>query len=138
MLAAAAALTGCASQKAIDAEERWQATIPTCSAVKECEIKWAAARRWLLNNSSMKLQHYAPDLMETYYPSQEGIGARVVKEPIDETSYRLVVAVWCGGFGCFGNLTAMKQSFNDYVDGKQGSRFLPAPKRRTPGNPTRS
>lgn len=138
-MAAITMLSGCVSQQAIDAERRWQATIPTCSTDKECELKWAAARRWLLTNSSMKLQHYAADLMETYNPTQEGIGARVIKEPIDETAYRLVVDVWCGGFSCFGDMTALKQSFNDYVDGKPAAQVAPALKpRRSPGNPTRS
>jgi hypothetical protein len=134
---AAAMLSGCVSQEAIDAERRFQSTIPTCSAEKECELKWAAARRWLLSNSSMKLQHYAADLMETYNPAQEGIGARVIKEPIDNTTYRLVVDVWCGGFSCLGSMTELKQSFNDYVDGK--TTVIPKPKKRqSPGNPTRS
>lgn len=129
---------GCVSQQAIDAERHFQATIPTCSTEKECELKWAAARRWLLSNSSMKMQHYAADYMETFNPAQEGIGARVIQEPVDETAYRLVVAVWCGGFSCFGDMTALKQSFNDYVDGKPSSYVPPKPQKRSPGNPTRS
>lgn len=138
MLVVAALLTGCVSQAEIDAERHFQSTIPTCSTEKECELKWAAARRWLLSNSSMKLQHYAPDLMETYNPAQEGIGARVIKEPIDNTTYRLVVDVWCGGFSCFGSMVELKQSFNDYVDGKKTERLFPKPQKRSPGNPTRS
>jgi type IV pilus biogenesis protein CpaD/CtpE len=112
-----ALLSGCVSQQSVDAERRFKETIPTCVAEKECELKWSAARRWLLDNSTMKLQHYTADLMETFNPVQEGIGGRVIKEPVDAESYRIVVDVWCGGFSCFGSMTKLKQSFNDYVAG---------------------
>lgn len=121
------ALSGCVSQQALDAERHFQATVPICVTDKECEMKWAAARRWLLGHSSMKLQHYAADYMETFNPGQEGIGARVIKEPIDAVTYRIVVDVSCGGFSCFGSMVELKQSFNDYVDGKPSSRVGATP-----------
>lgn len=84
----------------------------------------------------MKLQHYAPDFMETFNPTDTGFGARVVKEPVDETTYRLVVDAWCKTFGCLTPTIAIKQSFNDYVNGKVSAAppKLPKPQAK-PRNP---
>jgi hypothetical protein len=132
------ALGGCVTQKDIDAARHFQNTIPTCSGEKDCEFKWAAARRWMLSNPTMKLEHYAVDLMETYNPTGDGLAARVVKEPVDETPYRLVVDVWCSGFACLNSLTQVRQSFNDYVSGKVAIPTPPpsAPEKRGTRNPS--
>jgi hypothetical protein len=135
-LASIALLPGCVSQEMIDAERHFEATIPSCSTEKDCEMKWSLARKWMVANPSMKLQHYAADYMETYNPAGDGLGARVIKEPVGETSYRIVVDAWCGGFSCLRSMTSVKQSFNDFVNGKPGSSAL-KPNPRSPGNPTR-
>lgn len=111
-------LSACVTQSNVDAEHQFRSTIPTCSDEKDCEFKWAAARRWILSNPTMKLQHYAPDFMETFNPVNDGVGARVMKEPVDDKTYRIVVDAWCGGFACLSSMTAVKQSFNDYLNGK--------------------
>lgn len=125
---AAATMAGCVSQQSVDAERHFESTIPTCSGAKDCEIKWAAARQWLLSNMTMKLQHYAPDYMETFNPVDEGIGGRVTKDPVDDTTYKITVAISCAGFTCLGSMTKIKQSFNDKLNGQA----MPA---ATAGNP---
>jgi hypothetical protein len=112
-------ICGCVSQKEIDALNHFRATIPTCSDEKDCEFKWAAARRWVIANTTMKMNTYATDYMDTYNPTgSDGLSASVSKEPVDEKTYQLVVSVSCKGFYCLTSMTARRQSFNDYVNGK--------------------
>lgn len=119
--AAPLAISGCATSgiEAAAAQRRFQATIPTCGGGKECEVKWAAARRWVLSSSSMKIQHYSPDFIETFNPEaySAGIAARVTKEPFSNTDYRIVVEVWCNNlFGCVPPIAQASQAFNDFVN----------------------
>lgn len=123
MLIAAAPLAfgGCATSgvDAAAAQQRFQKTIPICNDGKECEVKWSAARRWVLSNSSMKIQHYSPDFIETFNPEAYGAGiaARVTKEPVSNSDYRIVVEVWCNNmFGCVPPSLQAAQSFNDFVN----------------------
>ena len=101
-LAVAILLARCVTQAQIDRARAFQASIPTCSSDRECELKWSAARQWILSKATMKLQHVTPDFMETYNPPPKSLGlaARVTKEPIATGGYRLVVTTWCGGLGC--------------------------------------
>ena len=95
-------------------------TIPTCSTDRECELKWSAARQWILSNAPMKLQHLAPDFMETYNPRRNSIdiGVRVVKEPMPQGGYRIVATIWCDNIYdlCRPNKWDALQNFNDYVN----------------------
>lgn len=114
-------LSGCATSgvDAATAQRRFQQTTPICIEGKECEVKWAAARRWVLSNSSMKIQHYSPDFIETFNPEgySAGIAARVTKEPANNSDYRIVVEVWCNNlFGCVPPVRQAAQAFNDYVN----------------------
>lgn len=111
---------GCASRPSAREEMRFMASIPTCTGEKDCEFKWAAARRWMVSELTEKLQHHGPDFMETFDPEESGIGARVMKEPIDKNTYRIVIDTWCSGLGCFVSEHKLKQSFNDYVNGETG------------------
>ncbi len=132
-----AMLSGCVSQQAVDAERHFQATLPTCNTDKDCERKWSMARNWMLNTMAMKLQHYAPDYMETYNPT-EGYGGRVTKDPIDHVTYRISLALSCAGLACFTSLGPVKQSFNDYLNGTISTPPPALPRPRGPaGNPTR-
>lgn len=110
---------GCAGGTRPNFQAEWQRTIPTCTEPRECEIKWAAARRWLLNNAGFKLQHVTDDFLETYNPPQHSadIAVRVVKEPLQPEGYRFVVSVWCNNmFGCQPNQWEAAVSFNEYVN----------------------
>jgi hypothetical protein len=98
---------------------QFQSTIPTCSSDKECEIKWSAARSWVLNNSYWKIQHITNDFIETYNPTSysPGIAVRVVKEPMGQSGYRLIVNVWCNNpLGCHPNAWDAAIDFNRYVN----------------------
>ena len=112
---------GCASRPSASEEMRLMASVPKCTGEKDCEFKWAAARRWMVTELTEKLQHHSSDFMETFDPEESGIGARVMKEPVDGNTYRIVIDTWCRGLGCFVSETRLKQSFNDYVNGELGA-----------------
>ncbi len=98
MLLSAMLLAGCASQPTAS-----QAPIsPTCT-VADCEVKWAAARTFVINHAGMKLQTYSADYMQTYSPvgGSTALGAEVNKQPIPG-GYAIVAKFWCDNpFGCF-------------------------------------
>jgi hypothetical protein len=120
---AAMVLTACAGTGGTNvAAKRAQveATIPTCVTPEECEFKWAAARRWILENAGFKLQNVTADFLETYNPTSgsPSLAARVVKEPLGGGRYRLVVTLWCDNmFGCVPNAWDAALGFNQYVNG---------------------
>lgn len=118
--AAAILLSGCASQ----VEHRRQlmaeveSTRPVCKADKECTLMWSAARRWVLENSSMKIQHITDDFIETYNPTggSPRIGVRVVKDPLPDGSHKISVRVWCDNiFGCNPDALGAAVHFNRTV-----------------------
>jgi hypothetical protein len=111
----------CANRPSANEEMRFMSTIPRCTGEKDCEFKWAAARRWIVSEFRGKLHHHGPDFMETVDPERDGVGARVMKEPVDTNTYRIVIDTWCRGAGCFLSQLKLKQSFNDYVNGEPGS-----------------
>lgn len=101
-------LAGCAGGF-VSKEEReakqaeFKSTIPTCASAKECEVKWAAARQWVLANSGMKLQTVTPDFMQTYNPPSDSLelSASVQKIPAADGSYKIGIGLACGNaFGC--------------------------------------
>lgn len=95
-------------------------TVPTCMTDKECEVKWSAARQWILANSGYKLQHVQPDFMETYNAVNGSVylAVRVVKEIRQEGGNRIVATVWCDNiFGCAPNQYDALLSFNNKVNG---------------------
>lgn len=112
-------LAGCATvQDDPRKREHAQATIPTCKADRECEMKWAAARKWVLTNSSFKMKLMTSDYMETYSPTGGSalIAVRVSKEPVVSGGYRLVVGVWCDNmFGCVPDAWDAAIAFNKEV-----------------------
>jgi hypothetical protein len=112
---------GCATpQQRTDQQAEFQRTIPTCKSDRECELKWSAARQWVLQNAGMKIQHITNDFIETYNPvgrNSAALAARVVKEPILEGGYRLVITTWCGNmFGCVPNASDAALQFDRTVN----------------------
>jgi len=99
-------LAGCATTPSPELEAKRQqvaATIPTCKSDKECEVKWSAARQWVLNNSGYRFQNMTPDYMETYNSTDASVdlAARVIKTPQSDGSYRIEASVWCANiYGC--------------------------------------
>ncbi|MTI64403.1 hypothetical protein [Methylophaga sp.] len=117
---------GCtANPKRDQIRQQYYSTIPTCSSEKECEIKWSAARRWVLNNARMKLQHVEDDYLETYNSvgNTTNLAARVVKEPMGTgNSYRIVVTTWCANwFVCVPDKWEAALDFNRTVNSSYSS-----------------
>jgi hypothetical protein len=111
-------LTACATP--VDPAKRAyaQETIPKCFSDRECELKWAAARKWVLDHSPFKMKTVTPDYLETYgpMPNDPSITMRVSKEPIKTGGYRIVVGVWCDNmFGCTPNAWDTAIRFNKDV-----------------------
>jgi hypothetical protein len=121
---AASLMAGCGAMKQAAQERQslryeYERTIPTCGSEKDCELKWSAARTFVLSNSDRKLQHITNDYLETYNPapSSPGLAWRVNKEATGSSSYRIVATAWCANmFGCVpDNLTTMLR-FNEAVN----------------------
>lgn len=126
ILTLAVTLTGCAEAVRQQQEQRaqLQSTVPMCNSDRECELKWSAARQWVLANAGMKLQHVTPDFLETYNPPPDSpnLAVRVVKKPMANGGYQLGVATWCNNlFGCVPDQWAAAQNFNDTVNAVGGS-----------------
>ena len=105
-LIAAAVLAGCATVPDPAAEQQaalLASSVPTCKEAKECEVKWAAARDWVIDHAGMKLQNIQPDYMDTYNPPDSGteLAVMVRKKPQADGSYKIVARVWCDNWiGC--------------------------------------
>ena len=97
-----------------------QRTVPVCRDSKECEVKWAAAREWVLRNSGRRLLQATDDYLETSPPinsSIQSIEVRVVKERQTDGSYRIAATVWCESYsGCYPDKWVATKRFNDSVN----------------------
>ena len=97
-----------------------QRTVPVCHESKECEVKWAAARDWVVKNTGRRLLHETNDYLDTSNPinsSIESIEVRVIKEPQPDGSYRITATVWCNSFtGCVPDRWVALKRFNDTVN----------------------
>jgi hypothetical protein len=126
LVASLAAVAGCASQEQLAAQaeaeqaarEQYEASLPRCSTDKECAAKWAAARRWVLDNCGFKLQHVSDDYLETYNirdPASTGMWCRVTKTPTSETEY--LIELENGANNWFvGGMLGKRMEFNQYVN----------------------
>ncbi|GBC62501.1 PDZ domain-containing protein [Desulfonema ishimotonii] len=118
-------MTGCAEMQRIQQEKKArivqvQENMPVCDDDKECEIKWAAARRWVLQNSGMKIQHLTDDYIETYNSvnNSPNLAVRVIKEPQNDGTYKITMTCGCANvFGCNPDVLDAMESFNAYVNG---------------------
>lgn len=111
---AAVCITGCAAPQT----QQPPVAASTCSSAKECEIKWAAARRWINDNCGYKLQHYTSEYMETFNAtnSSPSLACRVSKEPIDAMTYRLTFEAGCDNiFGCSPPVAQAQNDFYRFV-----------------------
>jgi hypothetical protein len=114
-------VSGCAttpSPQEMEIRKQVAASIPTCKETKECEVKWAASRNWILANSGYKFQHLQADFMETYNStdSSTSLAVRVLKEPQQDGSYKFMASVWCANWiGCVPDKWVALKHFNDFV-----------------------
>jgi len=114
------ALAGCATYRPDPMKQAIaQSTIPVCMSERECELKWAAARRWVLNNASFKIKTISNDFIETHGPigGSPLVAVRVNKDPIPTGGYRIVVGVYCDNmFGCAPDAWDSAIRFNNEVN----------------------
>ncbi len=98
---------------------RAQQTRPSCTGPEECELKWAAARRWIQNNAGFRIQNYSSDYIQTYksgdYANTE-LGVEVTKEPLGGGSYQIVARMWINNGLMSGDIPPKLVAFNDYVN----------------------
>jgi hypothetical protein len=97
------------------------APAPICSDPNDCELMWAAARRWVIENAGYKFQTLTNDFLETYNSTTASLAARVIKEPLGGGRYEFVATIACGDPDhCVMPLGDALNSFNLYV-GAAGS-----------------
>ena len=101
-------------------EREFQKTVPVCIEGIDCDRMWAAARRWVLDNSGFRLQHYGSDFMETYNnrnSAETSTWARVTKEPGRGGQSRILIELGCNNwFSCsLSPLGEAKLRFNRHV-----------------------
>lgn len=114
------------------AREQYEAAIPRCSSDKECQAKWAAARRWVLDHCGFKLEHVTDDFMETFNSGNAAatqMWCRVTKSPINETAYKIELENGANNWFGNGDMPAIRAEFNAYVSAAWQS---PAPGSSTP------
>ena len=112
-------LYGCATPAELESKTaELNNTIPTCKEARECELKWSAGRSFILRNSTVKIQTMRDDYIETYGTGDSAsLWFRLVKEPVAEGGYRLLIATGCGNiFGCVPNAMDTAISFNKEVN----------------------
>lgn len=115
-----ATLLGCAMTPENQALlTRFKTSIPHCTGPEECELKWAAARRWVQNNAGLRIQNYSSDFIQTYKSgdyANTALGVEVTKEPLGDHSYQIVARMWINNAFSQGQIPAKLVEFNDYVN----------------------
>ena len=114
-------LSGCVTTPTLTPQQQIviNKNIPMCFSEKECEAKWAVARKWVINNCSTKIQIYSDDLIETYNPPAHSpeLAARIVKEPTSNRAYAISATIWCNNmFGCVPSKYEALTNFNKTVN----------------------
>ena len=88
------AMAGCASQQIQpDEMSALHANVPKCTAQRECEAMWAAARNWVTSSCGMKIQTMTDGFIETYGPLDGNAACRVTRDPDPAGGYTFHVAV---------------------------------------------
>jgi hypothetical protein len=118
------ALAGCSNNKQTEA---WQAevqrTLPTCQSEDVCQVKWSAARSWVLSHAGTKIQNYGVDYFDTYnpIPNSPRLAAQVSKDAVGAGKYVIKAKLWCDNmFGCQPNAWQALVDFNKSVNAAAG------------------
>jgi hypothetical protein len=77
--------------------DRLAATPVSCDGAADCEMKWAKALVWVLNNSEYQLQIQTDSLIKTYGAAQwpHGTAFTVLKTPLGEGRYAIELRGEC-------------------------------------------
>ena len=112
-------LSGCAAITPKD-KTLLNETVALCSSKSECDAKWSAAKEWALNHSSMKLQVYSDDLIETYdAPGDSPVLAVIIrKQPTANPGvYAISIDLWCNSVSeCVPPIKVAISDFNAHVN----------------------
>lgn len=98
---------------------RYRSSIPVCQGPEECELKWAAARRWVQNNAGLRIQNYSDDYIQTHKSGDYAntlLGVEVNKEPLGGGRYQIVARMWVNNAFSQGGIPSKLVAFNDYVN----------------------
>jgi hypothetical protein len=89
----------------------------TCDGKDDCEIKWAAALRWVSDNSHWKLRAVTESLVTTEGPFDTVYAAfQVQKFPLGGGRYEFQFSAGCGNmFGCAPSVLELTASFKNTV-----------------------
>ena len=111
-------ISGCATVEEVEPQAPTTPT-PTCKGAADCEVKWSAARSYLLSHAAYKLQNDSVDRLETFNPSNEatvGLRAQVNKALQPDGSYAIVAKFWCNNLVvCSPNADKTLSDFNRTV-----------------------
>ncbi|MNJ41763.1 hypothetical protein D3C77_366980 [compost metagenome] len=114
------ALSGCANNQQTEAfRAEALRTTPTCDSTDSCEVKWSAARRWVLSHAGTKIQNYGSDYFDTYNPIQNSplLAAQISKDAVGGGKYAITAKLWCDNmFGCQPNAWEALVDFNRTVN----------------------
>jgi hypothetical protein len=131
-------VTGCISRKEINEKEkqsmiqskktRIKNTLSTCFSKSECEIKWAAAKRWVTKDPRRRIKYYTDSFIETEEPPLDSteLAVQIVKEALPQGGYKFVITTKCyHEFGCSPSKWDAEIDFNNYINsGEQGKTVV--------------
>ena len=109
-------MAGCASQQ-INPDEMasMRANVPKCTAQRECEAMWVAARNWVTSSCGMKIQTITDGYIETYGPLDGNAACRVTRDPEPAGGYSFHVMVNYGAPFMQRQVVQMLQAFQSSV-----------------------
>lgn len=96
-------------------------TIPVCSAREECELKWARARAWVVENSDFAIRSESETriMATSNVISQSGLGVTVNRIVGEGENQQITVSVECfSAYGCPNTWEAMLE-FNRALNAVQ-------------------
>jgi ketosteroid isomerase-like protein len=116
--ALAVLIAGCATVQEVEPPKPVVPT-PTCKGAADCEVKWSAARTYLIDHAAYKLQNDSVDRLETYNPNEDssaGLRAQVSRAIQPDGSYAIVAKFWCNNlFECSPSASRTLNDFNSTI-----------------------
>jgi hypothetical protein len=112
-------LAGCYNREAMQQQlSEYNATVPRCLDADECEMMWAAARRWVQQHSGFRIDTYSDDYIQTHKSGDYAntlLGVEVWKDPIGGGMYEIRTRMWRNNAFSQGDIPQKMLDFNRYV-----------------------
>lgn len=105
-------------------EQKIAAATPVWCDAKDCEVKWARATQWLVENSHWQIRIATEEMLTTEGPYGQTFLAYVItKLPVNHGVYEIRFRAGCvnQGLGCHPDATQAEASFKQYVNGLESS-----------------